>query len=215
MILKQLIRYENAPALEATWVEIITLPQQEIEPGVVDMVLRKQELVVKCQAYSNHPEQMAMLRADLGADAAQYEGMIAEVEATYAPPEPEPIGVRQAAAWERIKAERDRRKYLGVKAGAHWFHSDDASRIQQLALVMMGANIPAGLQWKTLTLTPPPVFVEMTPALASGIFQATAAIDQAIFAAAEAHRIAMEASPTPEDYDFSAGWPATIYDEAA
>ena len=67
MILKQLIRYTNADAIEATWVD---------ENGVV----------IKCQAYSN--AQMAMLRADLGADAAQYESLIAEVGATYVPPEP-------------------------------------------------------------------------------------------------------------------------------
>lgn len=114
--------------------------------------------------------------------------------------------------WERIKAERDRRRYLGVKVGAHWFHSDDPSRIQQLALAMMGAAIPAGLQWKTLTTTQPPVFVEMTPALAQWIFQATAASDTAIFAAAEAHRVAMEASATPESYDCTGGWPASIED---
>ena len=69
MILKQVIRYENAPALEATWVD-------------------ENDVVIKCQAYSHHPEQMAMLRADLGADTAQYESLIAEVEATYVPPEP-------------------------------------------------------------------------------------------------------------------------------
>ena len=120
----------------------------------------------------------------------------------------------KAQAWERIKAERDRRKYLGVKVGAHWFHSDDSSRIQQLALVMMGSAIPAGLMWKSLTLTPPPVFVEMTPALASSIFQATAAQDAAIFAAAEAHRVAMEASSSPQDYDCSGGWPVSIGDAA-
>jgi hypothetical protein len=128
------------------------------------------------------------------------------------PPAPEPLAIRQAAAWERIKAERDRRKYLGVKVGAHWFHSDDPSRIQLLALFMMGANIPAGLEWKTLTLTPPPVFVTMTQALAAGIFQATAASDQAVFAAAESHRVAMEASDAPESYDFSDGWPVSIED---
>ena len=121
-----------------------------------------------------------------------------------------PLEDRQAAAWERIKNERDRRKYLGVKVGAHWFHSDDPSRIQQLALAMMGAAIPAGLMWKTLTTTPPLVFVEMTPALAQGIFQATAASDAAIFAAAETHRIAMEASDTPESYDITDGWPVSI-----
>lgn len=127
-------------------------------------------------------------------------------------PEPAPLVDRQAAAWERIKTERDRRKYLGVKVGQHWFHSDDPSRIQQLALAMMGNAIPAGLQWKTLTLTPPPVFVEMTPALAQGIFTATAASDAAIFGAAEAHRMAMEASATPESYDCTTGWPASIED---
>lgn len=130
----------------------------------------------------------------------------------YPAPYVEPLTNRQAAAWERIKHERDRRKYLGVKVGAHWFHSDDPSRIQQLALAMMGASIPAGSQWKTLTLTPPPVFVEMTPALAQGIFMATAASDAAIFAAAETHRVAMEASATPESYDCTGGWPASIED---
>ena len=125
-----------------------------------------------------------------------------------------PLIDRQNAAWERIKTERDRRKYLGVKVGAHWFHSDDPSRIQQLALAMMGNAIPPGLQWKTLTLSPPPVFVNMTPALAQGIFTATAASDAAIFAAAEVHRVAMEASATPESYDCSGGWPVSIEDEA-
>ena len=124
-----------------------------------------------------------------------------------------PLETRKEQAWERIKTERDRRRYLGVKVGDHWFHSDDPSRIQQLALAMMGAAIPAGLQWKTLTTTPPPVFVAMTPALASGIFQATAASDAAIFGAAEIHRVVMEESETPEAYDCTAGWPASIEDE--
>ena len=125
-----------------------------------------------------------------------------------------PLEDRQAAAWERIKNERERRKYLGVKVGAHWFHSDDPSRIQQLALAMMGNAIPAVLMWKTLTTTPPPVFVEMTPALAQGILTATAASDAAIFAAAEAHRTAMGASDTPESYDITGGWPVSIEGEA-
>ncbi len=77
MILKQLIHYTNADALEATWVD-------------------ENDVVIKCQAYSNG--QMDMLRADLGADAAQYESLIAEVEATYAPPVMPPIEQRRAAA---------------------------------------------------------------------------------------------------------------------
>ena len=56
MILKQLIRYTNADALEATWID-------------------KDDVVIKCHAYSNG--QMDMLRADLGADAAVHEALIA------------------------------------------------------------------------------------------------------------------------------------------
>ena len=122
-----------------------------------------------------------------------------------------PLIERQTEAWERIKQERDRRKVLGVKVGAHWYHSDDSSRIQQLSLFVMGASVPP-VQWKTLTLSPPPVFVTMTQAIAGGIFQATAASDAAVFAAAEAHRLAMEAMSDPEDYDISSGWPASIED---
>lgn len=64
MILKQVIKYPNANALEATWVDI-------------------DGNVVKCHSYSD--AQMAELRADLGADASYYEVMIAEVEANIAP----------------------------------------------------------------------------------------------------------------------------------
>lgn len=108
-----------------------------------------------------------------------------------------------AEAWRAIKAERDRRKAGGVKVGAKWFHSDDGSRIQQMGLVMMGANLPAGLQWKTMDGS----FTAMTPALAQQVFAAQAASDQAIFTVAEQHRVAMEASADPAAYDFSTNWP--------
>ncbi len=105
MILKQVIRYENAPALEATWVD-------------------ENDAAIKCHAYSNHPEQMAMLRADLGADAAQYEGMIAEVEATYVPPEPvpEPADVPVADLLARAKDDLRalRKPMLDAVNGIGW-----------------------------------------------------------------------------------------------
>lgn len=112
---------------------------------------------------------------------------------------------RQTATWEKIKAERDRRVQSGgYQVGGHWFNSDTFSRTQQLGLVIMGANLPAGIQWKTLDNG----FVTMTPTLASQIFQAAAASDMALFAAAIVHQTAMMASQTPETYDYSSGWPA-------
>ena len=96
MTLKQVIRYTNAAAIEATWVD-------------------ENDVVIKCQAYSHHPEQMAMLRADLGAEAAPYEDLIAEVEATYVPPEPhsieERIAVFDAALAAHLDATARERRY--------------------------------------------------------------------------------------------------------
>lgn len=106
--------------------------------------------------------------------------------------------------WEAIKAERDRRtQHGGFRVGAHWFHSDTFSRVQQLALVRLGASMPGNVQWKTMS----GVFVPMTPSLAEQVFAAAAASDIATFAAAEAHRAAMLASVNPASYDFSGGWP--------
>ncbi|MGP1685166.1 MAG: DUF4376 domain-containing protein [Giesbergeria sp.] len=147
-----------------------------------------------------------------GTQVAQVQGGAWVVLPEYPAAPVVPLLQRQTAAWERIKNERDRRKVLGVKVGDHWYHSDDSSRIQQLSLFVMGAAVPP-VQWKTLTLSPPPVFVTMTQAIAAGIFQNTAASDGAVFAAAEVHRVAMEASSTPEGYDISSGWPASIEDE--
>jgi hypothetical protein len=121
---------------------------------------------------------------------------------------PKPRKDTDALVWSRIKSERDRRKAGGVKVGDKWFHSDDASRIQQMGLVMMGANLPAGLQWKTMDGS----FITMTPSLAQQVFAAQAASDQAIFAHAEGLREALAASPDPAAFDYSTGWPA-IYGE--
>ncbi|SED37701.1 DUF4376 domain-containing protein [Pseudomonas anguilliseptica] len=114
----------------------------------------------------------------------------------------------ELTVWEAIKAERDRRTQQGgYQASGHWFHSDTFSRSQQLGLVMMGQAIPA-IQWKTMS----GAFVTMTASLAQAIFAAGAASDQAIFAAAEQHYAAMQASANPLAYDYSAGWPA-VYGE--
>lgn len=113
----------------------------------------------------------------------------------------------QSEKWQQIKAERDRRKSGGVKVGDKWFHSDDASRIQHIGLVLFGENVPQ-VSWKTMDGTK----VQMTQLLAQAIFQSVAAADQAIFAKAEQHKDAMMSSPDPASYDISTGWPL-IYGE--
>ncbi|MBH0033053.1 hypothetical protein I6F10_19905 [Pseudoalteromonas sp. SWYJZ98] len=50
---------------------------------------------------------MDMLRADLGADAPQYEALLAQVEAEYVPPEPPTLAERQAEIVARIQALED------------------------------------------------------------------------------------------------------------
>lgn len=110
--------------------------------------------------------------------------------------------------WQNIQIARDHYQHAGIKVGTDWFHSDESSRIQQISLVMMGANLPTGIMWKTMQGT----FVQMTPTLASQIFQATAISDQIIYARAEAHRQSMILSSNPANYDYSSGWPLTYED---
>lgn len=72
-----------------------------------------------------------------------------------------------------------------------------------MGLVMLGSSIPAGTKWKTMDGS----FVDMTQELAQQIFTTAAASDIAIFAAAELHIAAAQASENPSAYDFSSGWP--------
>ena len=84
--LKQLIKYDNANALEATWVEVeqITTTDEDGNEVVTD-----KETPIKCRAYDG--SQMDMLRADaleLGTPPTEYEALIAEIEANIVPPPP-------------------------------------------------------------------------------------------------------------------------------
>lgn len=144
---------------------------------------------------------MVMYFVDKDGNLYQGEKRIGDREAT----QDEVVAKFKVMRWDAIKAERDRRTQNGgYKVGAKWFHSDQFSRGQQLGLVLLGANIPAGLQWKTMDGS----FVTMTQLLAQQILGSGTGSDQAIFAAAETHKAAMEASADPASYDFSAGWPA-------
>lgn len=103
MILKQVIHYPDTNSVEATWVERITLPQQEISEGIADLVMRTQEVTVKCHSYSDR--QMDMLRADLGADASAHADLIAEVEANMQPIPPKTPEELAAEAHQIADAE--------------------------------------------------------------------------------------------------------------
>jgi hypothetical protein len=106
----------------------------------------------------------------------------------------------------QIKAERDRRTLEGgYPVAGKWFHSDTVSRTQQLGLVMMGANLPAGIQWKTMDGT----FVTMTPALAQLLFQSATVQDTTTFAAAQ--QAIAQATADPANFNpATIAWP-TIY----
>jgi len=117
MILKQVIRYSNADALEATWVMREQLPDVHV-PESFGPTTRDEggnivpgelipahivpggilETVVKCQAYAAN--QMDLLAADLGDDAPQYQALMDEVAATYVEPPP-PVPVVPAAVTMR------------------------------------------------------------------------------------------------------------------
>jgi hypothetical protein len=126
--------------------------------------------------------------------------------------------------WERIKSERDCRKSGGIKVKVgsvyKWFHSDADSRIQHLGLKDKARDLIAGggqmtdkltilgqtVKWKTMDGS----FVEITAQLAFDIVSAAGDLDAQLFATAEAHKAAMEASADPASYDFSAGWPKSF-----
>lgn len=68
--LKEIKRYQDTNSVEATWVD--------------------GEVVVKCHSYDQ--VQMDMLAADLGADLAEYQWIIDEVQANMIPvPVPDPV----------------------------------------------------------------------------------------------------------------------------
>lgn len=124
---------------------------------------------------------------------------------TFTAPAPDLTSLR-AAHWEDIKRERDRRTQQGgYQVAGKWYHSDTFSRTQQMGLVMMGAGIPGGLQWKTMDGS----FVTMTQTLAGQVFAAAAASDAALFSHAEQIKAVMEADPV----NFSLAsqtWPAVF-----
>lgn len=129
--------------------------------------------------------------------------------------------------WERIKDKRQEQQYKGVKIttaqGEYWIHSDEPSRSLHLGLV--GAAIlhilnavvgittlptfPSNLAWKTMQkdVNGQPIFIQLDYVRALQIFAADKAMTASCFEIAEYHRVMMENSPDPLNYNYHVGWP--------
>ncbi len=140
IILKQIIHDAKTNSVEATWVERNIAPDtvvpEELLPDTTDdegnIILGKvipahivpgavTDVQVKCHSYSDR--QMDMLRADLGADAAEHEALMAEVEANQIPypePTPEQIAAEAKAKLREIDIASIRalREYVAAQADA-------------------------------------------------------------------------------------------------
>lgn len=155
---------------------------------------------------------------------AQSQGKIIQGDKDGKPVAVDPPKPSAADIWERIKAERDRRKSGGfkVKVGSSnkWFHSDADSRIQHLGLKDKARDLIAGggqmtdkltilgqtVKWKTMDGS----FVDVSAQAAFDIVAAAGDLDAQLFAAAETHKATMESSADPASYNFSAGWPKSF-----
>lgn len=124
-----------------------------------------------------------------------------------------PASETHARVWESIKTERDRRRFDGgVKVDSHWFLSTPITTSEYNSLLLISAGYPdttvLRAAWRTMGGTT----IDMTPVLARSVLSAGLAQVAAIDDAAQAHRVAMEASANPAAYDFSQGWPL-VYGE--
>lgn len=119
---------------------------------------------------------------------------------------------QQDEMWERIKDKRadNLRHGVYVKSAGKWFHTDDNSRTQYIALAVM-PRLPEKLPWKTMDNS----FVNMTKALLGELMEQMLVDEQADFANAERHKAAMEKAENPLKYDYSDGWTANYEQPAA
>jgi len=117
----------------------------------------------------------------------------------------------QAAIWESIKAERDRRQLEGgVQVDGHWFLSTDRATGEYNSLINASQGMSSDTILRSGWRTMDGAQVDMTPALASQILIAGIAQRCAIDDAAIAHKVAMEAVADPVGYDYSGGWPSVF-----
>lgn len=113
----------------------------------------------------------------------------------------------RAAKIDAIKDRRDEAMSDYIVIDGNHFHSDTASRIQQLTLTKMGqaGAVPAGLMWQTKNNG----LIELTNEIAAQFESVTIDHDIRLFATAQTHIAAVEALSDFEAiaaYDWSQGW---------
>jgi hypothetical protein len=122
-----------------------------------------------------------------------------------------PLADRQFERWELIKAHRDDLRFNGgVKVGTNWFQSTQLATGEYTALHALYNALPDSAvlraDWRTMNGT----LIDMTPLLVRQILAAGVAQVMAIDDASQSHKTAMEASATPETYNYSANWPVVF-----
>ena len=122
---------------------------------------------------------------------------------------------QQDEMWERIKAKRydNLRHGVYIKSVGKWFQTDDATRLQYLALALesVTGGFKKPINWKTMDNS----FLMLTPELLREIMQAMHDDEQADFANAERHKAAMLKAENPLKYDYSDGWAANFDEQPA
>lgn len=122
---------------------------------------------------------------------------------------------QQEEMWERIKDKRYDNLRHGVyaKSVGKWFQTDDATRLQYLALALesVTGGFKKPINWKTMDNS----FLMLTPELLREIMQAMHDDEQADFINAEKHKAAMLKAEHPLEYDYSDGWTANFDEQPA
>ena len=122
---------------------------------------------------------------------------------------------QQDEMWERIKDKRYDNLRHGVyaKSIGKWFQTDDATRLQYLALALesVTGGFKKPINWKTMDNS----FLMLTPELLREIMQTMHDDEEADFINAEKHKAAMLKAENPLEYDYSDGWTANYEQPAA
>ena len=122
---------------------------------------------------------------------------------------------QQDEMWERIKDKRYDNLRHGVyaKSVGKWFQTDDATRLQYLALALesVTGGFKKPINWKTMDNS----FLMLTPELLREIMQTMHDDEEADFINAEKHKAAMLKAENPLEYDYSDGWTANFDEQPA